>query len=81
VNRLLFADELVLHVWFFSTGSSARIYQLSAACDQAGTKIISKISGSAVSLFKAPKAMFSASERKYTAAGGVVQVHWSGIYE
>ena len=25
MNRLLFADELVLHAWIFSTGSSARI--------------------------------------------------------
>ena len=25
INNLLFADELVLHAWIFSTGSSARI--------------------------------------------------------
>jgi len=25
MNRLLFADELALHAWIFSTGSSARI--------------------------------------------------------
>ena len=25
MNRLLFVDELVLHTWIFSTGSSARI--------------------------------------------------------
>jgi len=25
INRLLFADELVMHAWIFSTGSSARI--------------------------------------------------------
>jgi len=25
MNRLLFADDLVLHAWIFSTGSSARI--------------------------------------------------------
>jgi len=30
INRLLFADELVLHAWIFSTGSSARI--LSVLC-------------------------------------------------
>ena len=28
-----------------------------------------------------PKAMYSASERKYTAAGGDVQVPWGGIYD
>jgi len=29
VNRLLFADELVLHAWIFSTGSSsARIWSV-----------------------------------------------------
>jgi len=30
---------------------------------------------------KTPKAVYSASERKYTAAGGVVQVSWNGIHE
>jgi len=30
---------------------------------------------------KTPKAVFSASERKYTAAGGGVQVPWGGAYE
>jgi len=29
----------------------------------------------------APKAVFSASERKYTAAGGDVPVPWGGIHE
>ena len=28
-----------------------------------------------------PKAVFSTSERKYTAAGGDVQVAWGGIHE
>jgi len=43
-NRLLFADELVLHAWIFSTGSSVHIWSFfsSAACDQAGTKISTK---------------------------------------
>jgi len=30
---------------------------------------------------KTPKALYSASERKYTAAGGDVQVPWGGIHE
>jgi len=30
---------------------------------------------------KTPKAVFSASERKYTATGGDVQVSWGGIHE
>jgi len=30
---------------------------------------------------KTPKAVFSASERKHTAAGGNVQLPWGGIYE
>jgi len=32
-------------------------------------------------LLKTPKAVFSASERKCTAAGGDVQVAWGGIHE
>jgi len=30
---------------------------------------------------KTPKAVFSASERKYTAAGRDIQVAWVGIHE
>jgi len=30
---------------------------------------------------KTPRAVFSASERKYTAAGGDVQELWGGIHE
>jgi len=30
---------------------------------------------------KTPKAVYSASERKYTVAGGGVPVPWGGIYE
>jgi len=30
---------------------------------------------------KTPKAVYSASERKYIAAGGDVQVPWGGIHE
>jgi len=52
MNHLLFADELVLHEWIFSTGSWG------------------------IMSVKTPKAVFSASERKYTAAGGNVQVPW-----
>jgi len=44
MNYLLFEDELVLHVWIFSTGSSGRIWSVFCCvrCDQAGTKISSK---------------------------------------
>ena len=42
MNRLLFADELLLHAWIFTTGSSARFSSFYAACDQAGTKISAK---------------------------------------
>jgi len=37
--RWLFADELVLDAWVFSTWSSARIWSFFDACGQAGTKI------------------------------------------
>jgi len=30
---------------------------------------------------KTPKAVYSANEQKYTAAGGGVQVPWGGIHE
>jgi len=53
--------------------------RFSAACDQAGTKISTK-KIEALCL-KTPVAMYSASERKYTAAGGDVQVPWGGIHE
>jgi len=53
--------------------------RFSAACDQAGTKISAKKIG--VLCILTPKAVFSASERKYTAAGGDVQESWSGFYE
>jgi len=53
--------------------------RFSAECHQAGTKISTK-NGVFVSL-KTPKAVHSARMRKYTAAGGDVQVPWSGIHE
>ena len=54
--------------------------RFSVACDQEGTKISSEKIEGIVSL-KTPKAVFSASERKYTATGGDVQVSWGGIHE
>jgi len=46
--------------------------QVSAACNQAGTKISSK--KIEVLSRNTPKAVYSASERKYIAAGGDTQV-------
>jgi len=74
-------------------GSSEQGLQLtfnrfSAACDQEGTKISSnKIEvlclAKAVFPGQTSKAVFPASEHKYTAAGGDVQVPWGrgGIHE
>ena len=42
MNRLLFADELVLHAWIFQQGLQHAFDRFSAACDQAETKISSK---------------------------------------
>jgi len=52
--------------------------RFSDACDQEGTKISSKIE-----VLCLAKAVFPASEYKYTAAGGEVQVPWGrgGIHE
>ena len=50
------------------------------AFDQAGTKIKTK-KMEVLCLSKTPMAVYSASERKCTAAGGDVQVRWGGIHE
>jgi len=42
VNGFLFAEELVLHSWIFSTGFQHEFDRFSAACDQAETKNSSK---------------------------------------
>jgi len=57
MNRLLFADELFLHAWIFSTGSSARICTVSAVCDQAETKI-SSIKIKVLCLLRTPRQCF-----------------------
>ena len=45
-------------------------------------KIISKkIEVLCIMYLKTLKAVFSASEQKYTAAGGDIQVPWGGIHE
>ena len=79
---LLFADELVAYCmrgsWSW-TGSKLAFDRISAACDQEGTKISStKIE--VLCLLRRPR-QCSASERKYTTAGGDVQVLWGGIHE
>jgi len=65
-------------------GSSQQGLQLAfdrffTACDQAGTKIGTE--NIEALCLKTPVAVYSASERKYTAAGGDVQVPWGGIYK
>ena len=77
--------------WCCIRGSSQQGLQhtfdrFSAACDQAGTKISTKkvevlCLAQGVLPGKTPKAVFPASERKNTAAGGDVQVPWNGIHE
>ena len=42
MNRLFFADELVLHAWSSQQGLQLAFDRFPAACDQAGTKISSK---------------------------------------
>jgi len=69
--------------WYCMCGSSEQGLQLtfdrfSAACDQEETKISSKRLRYYVCL---SKAVFPASEHKYIAAGGDVQVHCDGIHE
>jgi len=64
-------------------GSSEQGLQLtfdrfSAACNQEKTKISSKRLRYYICL---AKAVFPASEHKYTAAGGDFQVPWDGIHE
>jgi len=54
--------------------------RFSAACDQEGTKISSK-KIEVLCLLRRPKAVFSASERKFTAEGGDIQVPWGGVHE
>jgi len=68
MNRLLLRTN-----WCYIRESSQQGLQhafdrFSAACDQAGTKISSEKIEALLSL-KIPKAVFSASEQKYTAAG------------
>jgi len=53
--------------------------RFSAACDQAGTKLSTKKLRYCVS--QDAEAVYSASERKYTAAGGNVQLSWGGVHE
>ena len=71
INHLLFTDDLAL-----LTSSQQRLqhalHRFSAACDRAGVKISTK-KRSIMSLQKT-KAVYAASERQYTAAGGEDQV-------
>ena len=71
---------LVLHAWIFSTGSSARIWSVFCCVRTSRNETHHKKVWGIVSL-KTPKAVYSASERKYTAAGGDVQVPWGNIHE
>jgi len=86
MNHLLFADELVAYC---KCGSSQQVLQhgffsthlidfLLHATRQERKSAL-KVRGT-VSL-KTPKAVYSVSDRKYTAAGGDVQVPWGGIRE
>jgi len=70
--------------WYCIRGSSQQGLQHAfdrfyAACDQEATKIRSK--KIEVGYYVSPKAVFPASKRQYTAAGGEVQVPWGGIHE
>jgi len=76
INRLLFADDVVL------LASSQLSFQhaldwFSAACDRAGMKINTK-NTEVLSLYK-PKAVYAAGELQCTAAGRDVQAPRSGI--
>ena len=80
MNRLLFEDELVLHAWIFWTGFSARIWSV-FCCARPSRNENHLWKDWGVMSPKTTKAVFTARERKCTAAGGDVQVPWGGIYE
>jgi len=80
MNRLLFAVELVLHAWIVSIGSPARI-SLVFYCVRPSRNKKQYWSDWGIMSLKTPKAVYSARERKYTAAGGEVQASWGSIYE
>jgi len=80
MNRLLFADELVLHAWIFPMRSSARIWSAFCCVRPSRNKNQHWKDWGIVSL-KTPKAVYSASELKCTAAGGDIQVPLGGIHE
>jgi len=65
--------------WISQQGLQHVFDRYSAMCGQAATKISTKNWG--IVFLKTTKAVYSARERKYTAAGGDVQVTWGGIYE
>jgi len=75
---LLFAEKLVLHAWIFGPGSSSS--HLIGFLVRA-TKLERKSALKRLRYYVSLKAVFPASERKYTAAGGDVQVRWGGIHE
>ena len=75
MNRLLFADKLVLHAWIFSTRSSAHI-RLVLCCVWPSRNENQLYKDWGFVSLKTPKAVFSASKWKYTAAGGDCQVPW-----
>ena len=80
LDRLLFADKLVLHAWIFSAGSSARIWSV-FCCVLSSRNENQHWNDRGILSLKTPKAVHSAIERKYTAAGGDVHVPWGGIHE
>ena len=80
MNCLLYPDELVLHARIFSTGSSVCIWSVVCCVWPRRNENQLKKDWDIMSL-ETPKAVFSASVWKYTAAGGDFQVAWRGIHE
>jgi len=78
INRLLFADDLVL------LASSQQVFQHAldrfATCNQTGVKISTNTDRGTSSLQK-PKTVHAASKPHYSAAGEEVQVPWGSIHE
>ena len=68
----------LLHAWIFATGSSARIWSV-FRCVRPRRNEHQLLKDWGIVSLKTPKAVFSASERKYTGAGGDIQVPHLGV--
>ena len=71
IDHLRFADYLVLQAWVFSTVSSARIWSIFWCVIK--QERISALKFWGIVSLKTPKAVYSARDQKYTAAGGDVK--------